>query len=686
MKYLLLLSILIFSNQSTAAVIWPGDTAPCNTTLVACIDSIAFSEVIEIHTNGPIEESVITNKNISIIAGDGYSPVFASGERVSISDSGSSADLTISGLTFLAGGIAFNSSGPGASNKILNIRNNTIPFNSVQDHAIKVDNRTNLSLEVNIEYNRIIYNAPTSEIDRYGAINIINGSTTGFTSSGHISGRIYNNHITSRNDESIGIGYYEFSESTADLDISSNEFRGGSAGAILISKKQDALGDSRIDIAHNAFYNNDSEDLLRGIRSDVYDGELQLNVINNSVIDAHEGFNFQQAFGGIYDINFYNNLITQSRTPVSIQNPAVADTNPNITLDNDNNLFYNNELNDPDFIIGSNHISADPLITSPTNARLRPGSPAIESGNVGFLLFVATSPFVDADGLYRVKNGNPGSSGVAVDMGAYEAGDVRVLDLLRGNATNDNPIESEAISSDEFAKLQITQNWNANIAGGGFSNHNLGVYRAGFAWRIFTQNQTAMPANATFNVWKPAPNSNNFVHTASDAISASESFTELDRSGLNDNPDAILSVTQLWDGLYNDNPVGVFYNPFTDRWNIYNSNFVDMPWMAQFNVYYQEQSSNAFIHRVSDANSNLDATWIDHPLLNNTPCAQFQVTYDSGIVFENKTGVFYNPFLKQWNIITQDGEPMPQNARFHVIVSAEQIADCKDVIFVDDFE
>ena len=215
----------------------------------------------------------------------------------------------------------------------------------------------------------------------------------------------------------------------------------------------------------------------------------------------------------------------------------------------------------------------------------------------------------------------------------------------------------------------------------------MGIYRNGAIWTIFSQDQfSPMDTNTAFNVWNPAPSSQNFVHTAEDAISASESFTEIDQSGLNNNPDAILSVTPLWEGQYNDNPVGVFYNPFTNKWNIYNSNLVDMPWMSKFNVYFQQKSANAFIHRTSAANIAADASYIDHPLLNGSPCAQFQITYDSGINFSHRTGVFYSTSRAQWGIFNQDHQSMPVSARFHVIVSAEQIAECSDIIFVNDFE
>jgi hypothetical protein len=82
----------------------------------------------------------------------------------------------------------------------------------------------------------------------------------------------------------------------------------------------------------------------------------------------------------------------------------------------------------------------------------------------------------------------------------------------------------------------------------------------------------------------------------------------------------------------------------------------------------------------------IDSSLIDHPLLNDSPCAQLQVTYDSGIVYPYKTGVYYNQASGKWGVIKQVGEPMEELAHFHVIVSAEQIAECSDIIFADGFE
>ncbi len=690
MKYIFIFILGVYSNQSSALAIWPDTTAPCNSTLQACVDGSVTGEVIEIRTNTPIDESISSTQAISLIAGVGYKPVFAAGRSIEMSGT-ANTDLTItySGLTFLRGRIAYRAQGFSSTTTTLNILNNHVMDNSLSFESIRLLNFNDHTLNLNIDHNQVVYNATVTGLDRNGAIAITNGSPGGTSTSGTISGRIYNNQITVYGDESVGIGFYEFTGSSSDLDVSSNTLIGGERAAVYIEKGPQSLGSSRFDFAHNAIYNNPVDVITNGFQTNVSDGSIEVNAVNNTVLGADVGFNFQPSFGGVLDLNFYNNLVTQTRSPFIIRNPNNADGNVNVTFDNDNNLFYANDVLDPDFVAGPEFSSADPMVKSVTDARLKPGSPAIETANSLYLFFVGTAPLIDADGLFRLKNGNLGTGGIALDIGAYEAGDIRILDIKKNSSNNLNPIESTPVNSQEFAKLQISHNFNpdgTSSSDGIRNDNNIGVYRAGAIWEIFTQDFSTIDINTAFNVWSPAPSGQNFIHTAEDAISASESFTELDRSGLNNNPNAILSVTQFWDGLYNDNPIGVFYNPFTGRWNIYNSNFEDMPLMAQFNVYYQTASANAFIHRTSDANTSVDATLIDHPLLNNSPCAQFQITYDSGIMYPYRTGVYYDQTNEQWGIFNQGGEAMPESARFHVIISAEQIAACKDIIFIDDFE
>lgn len=82
-----------------------------------------------------------------------------------------------------------------------------------------------------------------------------------------------------------------------------------------------------------------------------------------------------------------------------------------------------------------------------------------------------------------------------------------------------------------------------------------------------------------------------FIHRAT-ADNISDDNTYLDNDLINDNPDAVLYVTQHWnpdqrdpnEGVYNPNPVGVWYDPNQGRWAILNENREPMPENAAFNV------------------------------------------------------------------------------------------------------
>ena len=84
-----------------------------------------------------------------------------------------------------------------------------------------------------------------------------------------------------------------------------------------------------------------------------------------------------------------------------------------------------------------------------------------------------------------------------------------------------------------------------------------------------------------------------FVHRATpENISANSTY--LDDPLTNNNPDAILYVTQNWNpggngDTYNDHPVGVWYDSSRQRWAIFNQDRGAMPDGAAFNVAVLEE-------------------------------------------------------------------------------------------------
>jgi hypothetical protein len=100
-----------------------------------------------------------------------------------------------------------------------------------------------------------------------------------------------------------------------------------------------------------------------------------------------------------------------------------------------------------------------------------------------------------------------------------------------------------------------------------------------------------MQPNQVFNIVVPKGNTgfSHMVHTA-DGVNTVGHITVLDHPDANDNPEAIVFVTQVWNpggtasGVYNNHNVGVYYSSGQDKWTIYNEDLVAIPAGASFNV------------------------------------------------------------------------------------------------------
>jgi hypothetical protein len=78
------------------------------------------------------------------------------------------------------------------------------------------------------------------------------------------------------------------------------------------------------------------------------------------------------------------------------------------------------------------------------------------------------------------------------------------------------------------------------------------------------------------------------LHQATEE-SVSKNSTYIDHPSSNSNPNANLVVTPNWNpqdspGIYNNHPIGVWYDSETQRWAIFNQDQAAMPIGAGFNV------------------------------------------------------------------------------------------------------
>lgn len=83
-----------------------------------------------------------------------------------------------------------------------------------------------------------------------------------------------------------------------------------------------------------------------------------------------------------------------------------------------------------------------------------------------------------------------------------------------------------------------------------------------------------------------------YVHTATQD-NTSQNSTYLDNPLINDNPDAIIQITQNWNpeggnGVYNDHTTGIWYDENAGRWAVFNQDQAELPEGAAFNVFVSE--------------------------------------------------------------------------------------------------
>jgi hypothetical protein len=136
-------------------------------------------------------------------------------------------------------------------------------------------------------------------------------------------------------------------------------------------------------------------------------------------------------------------------------------------------------------------------------------------------------------------------------------------------------------------------------AGTSAYGHNIGVWYEGAdkkKWAIFNQDRAAVLAGATFEVVIP-PASESFIHRA-EPDNTSENTTYLDDPLTNSRSGVVVSVTQNWNpgggrGVYNDHPVGVFYDKKAQQWAVYNLDGAPMPDGATFNIAVSEGAESA---------------------------------------------------------------------------------------------
>jgi len=674
------LGVPVLANA--APVNWPGGSAPCNGTLQACIDGVGSGVTIQITTATPINESLILNKSVGLAAAPFVRASLASGRGISGSVSGANPwNLSLRGLGLRDAAVQFFYQGTLTAE--ITIENLRIESSAASNPAgIRVETGASAAPStVRVLNNRLKVAAP-GLFDAAIEVEFAGGA-------GHLADIRWNQVESVGESTGWGVVASARGGATCTFELLGNEVRGhfGRAG---IGISEGLFSDTASSVTARVFSNVviGAGGFSNGIRSVVNQGNISADITNNTVVRA-TGIVLTRWSGGgggppaigTTSGRIFNNLIVANR--FGLQNSASGGG----TATNNYNLLRNNAS--PGLhTAGPNDVSADPLLRSLDAPRLGAGSPAIDAGNSTVLIGILPLPLLDADGLRRIVNGD--APGNQVDIGAYESGHR----VLRADSTaavlNHFPISDPRADTSDGSLLFTTLNVVIPLS---FNPRPVGVYFAS-GWRIFNQDFAPMPNALSFNVFHPLPSSTLTMQTVAATLPSFPNAIAMPTPGIED----LVFAEQNWNGfgalgVYNDNPIAVGRSG--GNWFLHNANGVALPTGAKFNVYWQPTSPNVFsvFKTAGDGLSN-SVILIDHPLLNNNPCARFVVTPRSSGPAAEINGSIFDVFyllggapqaINKWTIFSSNGSIASRE--YHVLVVPEQVSDCTlGPLFRDQFE
>jgi hypothetical protein len=183
------------------------------------------------------------------------------------------------------------------------------------------------------------------------------------------------------------------------------------------------------------------------------------------------------------------------------------------------------------------------------------------------------------------------------------------------------------------------------------------------------------------------------IGVTTSAANVSGDSTVIDDATINGDPNAVLIVSHYLDPngtpctcLYNNIPVGVWYNSSIGKWEIFNEDLSPMTlglffdiaaWSGPFN---DSVNGRTVYTHVAGISSGSDYTDISNIMSNSNPNANVIVTpiwnpasTGTTVLNDHPVGVWYHKYLKNgpgyWSIFNEDGTAMPTNAAFNVYVA-----------------
>lgn len=668
----LLLAFLVCASSAQAALLqWPS--ASCNGSLQACINLAAAGDTVRIVTEVPVDESItIDNKSLTLES-RGQAALFASGRTIEVNAQANGTAVVLRNL-WLSGGVLVR-------------LGSTVPTHtqsvSLEELHLRCAGaclrvlRPDLTLSeatFQLSHGRIEQSAPDSyALDINDASSAVGGSFS--VSDTQVIARRLNTRIdTSSNGASVRLTRNQFLGSAGARLAGAEGLRFQARGANVIAR-----------MSRNVFAGHVNGVIISSIL-----GPIDLRFVNNTILRSD--FSAVVTLRGTGDISgrFANNLIDVAQCGLNAGVGGAA------SYTADFNLYSRTSSARCNGAPAGASDRIEAAQAADAMGRQLGTSPAINGGNNADqpVVPVVLIPVPDLD-----HDGRRGRVGAAVDIGAFEASvDVSFQQVATPTNLifNQTIIESPPLPLIASDRLQVTGYGRTLEAGAvlppGAAKH-IGVWWNGTRHTIFNQNQSLFDAGRRFNVLLNINSHDSFVHTAG-AANIQFNWTRIDRSGLDEFSSAIPIVTQRYAdqgsgqaAVYNDRPIGVWYNEAIERWTIFNqlagTTPAPMPVGAQFNVMVPTLLSlGAHAFRTEPLGVAVVNFFLDHPLLNNNACAHAYVTpvFNPNDVYVPSTMVVnWNPGPQGrgvWAIERGDGLQIPAGAAFHVYVDPQQSRRC----------
>ena len=388
---------------------WPGPP-PCSTTLQDCIEGAPDGGVVEIATDGPIDEAVeISGKSLTLRPAAGFTPVFEGSQSFdAIQAFGADAPVTISieGMTVRGGEfIGAYQRGSGEFSAI--IRDNVIEADALAGNLSAIEIGT-FGSNATGTTGFFIYNNRIRlgflGIDDIAAIRVddLPGDTFGF---------VLANTVTVGGPASaLGAIEIHNAAGAADFEVSYNriEAQGYNRGIYL---DQDGTGAMTARVFNNLVTGTVA---ITGPQPGAISlraaaGSLAANVLSNTLAGNDTGFIASVGAGASLTGVLANTIVANNANHGVVIGSAAAH------FSNEHNLVFGNGPDD--FTAGPGTILADPLFVGAGDFHPQRGSPVRDAGNTAF----AEDIVYDLDGSPRVM-------GAEIDIGAWELADLIFAD------------------------------------------------------------------------------------------------------------------------------------------------------------------------------------------------------------------------------------------------------------------